>query len=202
MPVQPREGRSDDTRSLDPDAKRKGPTLRDVLDHPEEHPEEAERLRESLARITESQREHWNKVLQPVMQSIAESAASGLSEGLLKSVQIPAIAELSKQMSRQIEAIARKAIPSLPLPRVETARLFSVSPSRVSQIAGAPTHTRPSELTAASSLEARSVIKAAEVQWSSEEILVLIERLADLHGRKVLTDEEFVTKKAELLARL
>ncbi|MEO1204942.1 MAG: SHOCT domain-containing protein [Pseudomonadota bacterium] len=37
---------------------------------------------------------------------------------------------------------------------------------------------------------------------SSDEIFTLIEKLADLRGKGVLTDAEFETKKAELLARL
>jgi len=37
---------------------------------------------------------------------------------------------------------------------------------------------------------------------SADAVLATIERLADLHARGVLTDSEFSTKKAELLARL
>ena len=37
---------------------------------------------------------------------------------------------------------------------------------------------------------------------SSDDVLATIERLAALHARGVLTDAEFSTKKAELLARL
>ena len=34
------------------------------------------------------------------------------------------------------------------------------------------------------------------------DIFAAIEKLADLHGKGVLSDEEFTSKKAELLARL
>jgi len=43
---------------------------------------------------------------------------------------------------------------------------------------------------------------AAHVAQPSEDILSLIERLADLRQKNVLTEEEFAAKKAELLGRL
>lgn len=39
-------------------------------------------------------------------------------------------------------------------------------------------------------------------QVSSEDIFSMLERLAELHKNGMLTDEEFATKKAELLARI
>lgn len=43
---------------------------------------------------------------------------------------------------------------------------------------------------------------AAPDRSSADDVLATIERLADLHARGVLTEAEFATKKAELLARL
>ena len=37
---------------------------------------------------------------------------------------------------------------------------------------------------------------------SSEDVLATLERLAELHRRGVMTEEEFTTKKAELLSRI
>jgi hypothetical protein len=37
---------------------------------------------------------------------------------------------------------------------------------------------------------------------SSDEVLSLIEKVADLHAKGILTDAEFEAKKAELLSRL
>ncbi len=43
---------------------------------------------------------------------------------------------------------------------------------------------------------------AQNLPAGSEDIFAAIESLAGLHQRGILTDEEFATKKAELLARL
>ena len=43
---------------------------------------------------------------------------------------------------------------------------------------------------------------ARSPQVSAEDIFATLERLAELHRKGVLTDEEFATKKAELLARI
>ena len=40
------------------------------------------------------------------------------------------------------------------------------------------------------------------VRMSSDEVLSLIEKVADLHAKGILTDAEFEAKKAELLSRL
>jgi hypothetical protein len=37
---------------------------------------------------------------------------------------------------------------------------------------------------------------------STDDIFALLERLADLRQKKIITDEEFAAKKTELLARL
>jgi hypothetical protein len=51
--------------------------------------------------------------------------------------------------------------------------------------------------------QGRAPVPAApERPASGGDVLATIERLADLHARGVLTDQEFSTKKAELLARL
>jgi Short C-terminal domain len=42
-------------------------------------------------------------------------------------------------------------------------------------------------------------VPAAE---STNEIFAILERLAELHGKGILSEDEFATKKAELLARL
>jgi hypothetical protein len=44
--------------------------------------------------------------------------------------------------------------------------------------------------------------QAAPASTDADAVLVVLERLSDLHQRGVLTDEEFATKKAELLSRL
>ena len=44
--------------------------------------------------------------------------------------------------------------------------------------------------------------KAATATVSEDEIFSLIEKLADLHGKGILTDDEFQSKKTELLSRL
>ena len=51
-------------------------------------------------------------------------------------------------------------------------------------------------------LEASTAPSAAPDRSSADNVLATIERLADLHARGVLTEAEFATKKAELLARL
>jgi hypothetical protein len=43
---------------------------------------------------------------------------------------------------------------------------------------------------------------AAPARSAPDDVLATVERLAELHARGVLTDQEFSTKKAELLARL
>lgn len=44
--------------------------------------------------------------------------------------------------------------------------------------------------------------KAATATAAEDEIFSLIEKLADLHGKGILTDDEFQSKKTELLSRL
>ncbi len=72
-------------------------------------------------------------------------------------------------------------------PRPETA------PGPKAALAGpaAPSATTPVPSTAPAAAPA-----------SATEILAILEKLADLHGRGVLTEAEFAAKKAELLARL
>jgi hypothetical protein len=48
----------------------------------------------------------------------------------------------------------------------------------------------------------RDFSAAAELAELTELILSQIRKLAELHEEGILTDEEFTTKKAELLARL
>ena len=45
-------------------------------------------------------------------------------------------------------------------------------------------------------------VAPSSIEAGNQDVLSTIERLADLHKRGVLTDEEFSSKKAELLARL
>lgn len=66
--------------------------------------------------------------------------------------------------------------------------------------------TPPSALTAAASPAAAPAaspaVAAAAPAGAFGDILGTIERLAELHGRGILTDDEFAAKKADLLARL
>ncbi|MBY0296841.1 MAG: SHOCT domain-containing protein, partial [Methylobacterium sp.] len=54
---------------------------------------------------------------------------------------------------------------------------------------------------AAAPAAAASAVPASPVA-SGAEILALLERLAELHRKGVLTEAEFVAKKTDLLARL
>ncbi|WP_407522411.1 SHOCT domain-containing protein [Methylobacterium oryzisoli] len=78
------------------------------------------------------------------------------------------------------------------LPRVALAAEAATAAPAIQAGAGAPAH-------AAASAQATA---APAVSASGAEILSLLERLAELHRKGVLTEAEFVAKKTDLLARL
>ena len=72
---------------------------------------------------------------------------------------------------------------------VRVADLPVISPL-ASNDAAPPPHSAPAEPVTAAAPSGK------------EDIFALIERLADLRAKKILTDEEFTAKKTELLSRL
>ncbi|MCJ2051625.1 SHOCT domain-containing protein [Methylobacterium sp. J-070] len=74
---------------------------------------------------------------------------------------------------------------------------------RIEAEAAAPRQADPSSPPDPAPAETAAPVEtAAPARASGPDVLATIERLADLHGRGVLTEREFTDKKAELLARL
>ena len=84
------------------------------------------------------------------------------------------------------------------LPRVGAPVSAGATPASPAVLASAPS---PVE-TPAPAMAAAPSPPAAAVTATDDEIFSRIERLADLRQKGILTEEEFVAKKAELLARL
>ena len=75
-----------------------------------------------------------------------------------------------------------------------------VEAGRRSSTPDTPQNGTASELEPEASVIAGAAARSPQV--SAEDIFATLERLAELHKKGVLTDEEFATKKAELLARI
>jgi hypothetical protein len=82
--------------------------------------------------------------------------------------------------------------------RVSDLPRLSPAPAAAPAQAAAPTPVAAASAPAHSAAPA----PAAAARTAPDEIFTLIEKLADLHKKGVLTDSEFETKKAELLGRL
>jgi Short C-terminal domain len=81
-----------------------------------------------------------------------------------------------------------------------SSQLGAVDVSRLPAVSGASgTKTSPEPIHNAAAEQQATISRAA---GGHEDILAAIERLAELHARGILTEAEFSTKKAELLARL
>jgi hypothetical protein len=66
-----------------------------------------------------------------------------------------------------------------------------------------PVRAAPLQMPGAmSSIEVAATVAAPAARLTTDDILKTIERLADLRQKNILTEEEFVAKKAELLSRL
>ncbi|MEE7466521.1 hypothetical protein MOF8_06185 [Methylobacterium oryzae] len=76
-----------------------------------------------------------------------------------------------------------------------------VDPSQVDPSQVDPSQVDPSQVDPSRADTAQRPAPAPD-RSPADAVLTTIERLADLHARGVLTDAEFATKKAELLARL
>ena len=79
--------------------------------------------------------------------------------------------------------------------------LIDVATLPVISIDGAPTHQPPQAQPAPSIMPAEPAAPEARAQ-SEVDILATLERLAELHKKGVLTEDEYQGKKADLLARL
>jgi hypothetical protein len=75
-----------------------------------------------------------------------------------------------------------------------------VEAGRRSSTPDTPQNRTASELEPGASVIAGAAARPPQV--SAEDIFATLECLAELHKKGVLTDEEFATKKAELLARI
>jgi len=78
---------------------------------------------------------------------------------------------------------------------IDVASLPVISIDGVPQQAPVPAASTPSPAQEGPSFSAKSIAR-------EEDVLATIEKLADLRGKGILNDEEFATKKAELLSRL
>jgi Short C-terminal domain len=76
-----------------------------------------------------------------------------------------------------------------------------VEPGRRSSLPDTPQKGKASEPEPSASVAAGAAPPKAS-QVPSEDIFSTLERLAELHKKGVLTEEEFTAKKAELLARI
>ena len=84
---------------------------------------------------------------------------------------------------------------------VRVADLPVVSPGGQSA-AAAPSFNAPQSAPAPAPQPAPQPVQANAPTMSSDEVFSLIEKLADLHAKGILSDTDYETKKAELLARL
>lgn len=141
---------------------------------------------------------NYTNVMKPLLDSLAASLPKQNLDRVLEGIHFPEFAAISRDIAKQTELFTRVAVPKMSLPRVETAKLFAVSPSRVSQIATAPPTSIPPS--SADPVPLESVLQSTTA--STEDVIATIERLADLHERGILTAAEFQAKKTELLERL
>ena len=86
---------------------------------------------------------------------------------------------------------------------VRVADLASVSPrSEQSHNSSVPASAAPSQMPGSAPLAAVVAAPTLVGALAKEDILNTIERLAELRQKDILTEEEFASKKAELLSRL
>ncbi|NEJ11323.1 SHOCT domain-containing protein, partial [Rhizobium leguminosarum] len=65
-----------------------------------------------------------------------------------------------------------------------------------------PRRSHPVEKREENELRINKTSAAARPEFESDDVIRKIERLGELHAKGILTDDEFATKKAELLSRI
>lgn len=188
---------------------------------PDQYPEELRRLSEIAGEAMQSMLEHYDKVLSPSLDALRRAIAnsvptSSIAPEVFKDFQIPGVADMSRNLSKQLDGIVRSAVPRLSISRVEASKLFSVTPGRISQIAKAaeamqkdfqerfPTPALPHVLDVevqrlAELVRRRAATAPASSPTEGGDVVAGLERLASLNERGLLTDDEFRTAKAKLL---
>ena len=191
-------------------------------EQPDQYPEELRRLSEIAGEAMQNMLEHYDKVLSPSLDALRRAIANSvpttnLAPEVFKDFQIPGVADMSRNLSKQLDGIVRSAVPRLSISRVEASKLFSVTPGRISQIAKAaeamqkdfqerfPTPALPHVLDVevqrlADIVRRRTAAAPASGAASAEnDVVAGLERLAALNEKGLLTDDEFRTAKAKLL---
>jgi len=188
---------------------------------PDEYPEELRRLSEIAGEAMQNMLEHYDKVLSPSLDALRRAIAnsvptSNLAPEVFKDFQIPGVADMSRNLSKQLDGIIRSAVPRLSISRVEASKLFSVTPGRISQIAKAaeamqkdfqerfPTPALPHVLDVevqrlAELVRRRTAAAPAAPSAEGGDVVAGLERLAALNEKGLLTDDEFRSAKAKLL---
>jgi hypothetical protein len=187
---------------------------------PDQYPEELRRLSEIAGEAMQNMLEHYDKVLSPSLDALRRAIANSvptanLAPEVFKDFQIPGVADMSRNLSKQLDGIIRSAVPRLSISRVEASKLFSVTPGRISQIAKAaeamqkdfqerfPTpalpHVLDVEVQRLAELVRRRTATAPAPSAEGGDVVAGLERLAALNEKGLLTDDEFRTAKAKLL---
>ncbi|GAA4746924.1 hypothetical protein GCM10025783_18750 [Amnibacterium soli] len=192
---------------------------------PDQYPEELRRLSEIAGEAMQNMLEHYDKVLSPSLDALRRAIAnsvptSTIAPEVFKDFQIPGVADMSRNLSKQLDGIVRSAVPRLSISRVEASKLFSVTPGRISQIAKAaeglqkdfqerfPTpalpHVLDVEVQRLADIVRRRTAAAPTAAPTAPpaeggDVVAGLERLASLNERGLLTDDEFRTAKAKLL---
>jgi hypothetical protein len=178
----------------------------------QQYPEELRRLSEVAGEAMQNMLEHYEKVLSPSLDALRRAIANSvpttnLAPEVFKDFQIPGVADMSRNLSKQLDGIIRSAVPRLSISRVEASKLFSVTPGRISQIAKAaeamqkdiqerfPAPALPHVL----DVEVQRLADIVRRRPAREDVVTGLERLAALHEKGVLTEQEFAVAKAKLL---
>lgn len=182
----------------------------------EQYPEELRRLSAIAGEAMQGMLEHYDKVLSPSLDALRRAIATSvptanLAPEVFKDFKIPGVADMSRNLSKQLDGIVRSAVPRLSISRVEASKLFSVTPGRISQIAKAAeamqkdiqerfpapglTQVLDGEVQRLADLVRRRPAPAP----AHDDVVASLERLAALHEKGLLSDDEFRTAKAKLL---
>lgn len=181
----------------------------------EQYPEELRRLSEVAGEAMKNMLDHYDKVLSPSLDALRRAIGNSvptakLAPEVFKDFQIPGVADMSRNLSKQIDGIVRSAVPRLSISRVEASKLFSVTPGRISQIAKAAEAMQKDiqerfpapALPHAIDVEVQrlaDLVRRRPAAAAREDVVTDLERLAALHEKGVLTEQEFATAKAKLL---
>jgi len=129
-------------------------------------------------------------------QSGDQSLSFTSQHGLVK------LSDLREVKSSEPEASAAETVSDKNVPALSDALLKAAAETRTADASPAPAEAAPAEPVAVAPDKQQAATSSVSETAEESDIFAKIERLAALHAKGILSDQEYQAKKAEMLARI